>query len=118
MSDFPKIQTAIPKQRYQFGEYGISVLGEIESSDPRTYQYIMAFVPEGKQEPVLYICSEKSPPKDRHEGSHRLRVINQAMSEIMSTGDQWRDLDTFCGEALKLGEQLLGLAGEQPVKLM
>lgn len=118
MSDFPKIQTAIPKQRYQFGEYSISVLGEIESPDPRSYQFIMAFVPEGKSEPVLYICSEKSPPKDRHEGSHRLRVVNQAMSEIMSTGDQWRNLETFSEEALKLGEQLLGLSGEQPVRLM
>ncbi len=118
MSHFPKIQTAIPKQRYQFGEYSISVLGEIESPDPQTYQYIMAFVPEGKSQPVLYICSEKSLPKDRHEGSHRLRVINQAMSEIMSTGDQWRDLDTFSEEALKLGKQLLGLAGEQPARLM
>jgi len=118
MSGFPKIQTAIPKQRYQFGEYVISVLGEIESPDPQSYQFIMAFVPEGKSEPVLYICSEKSLPKDRHEGSHRLRVVNQAMSEIMSTGDQWRNLETFSGEALKLGEQLLGLAGEQPVRLM
>ena len=118
MTDFPKIQTAIPRQRYQFGEYSISVLGEIESPDPQTYQFIMAFVPEGKSEPVLYICSEKSPPKDRHEGSHRLRVVNQAMSEIMSTGDQWRNLETFSEEALKLGEQLLGLSGEQPVKLM
>ncbi len=118
MSQFPKIQTAIPKQRYQFGEYGISVLGEIESADLQAYQYIMAFVPEGKPEPVLYICSEKSLPKDRHEGSHRLRVINQAMSEVMSVGDQWGDLDSFSAEALKLGEQILGLAGEQPVKLM
>ena len=118
MSNFPIIQTAIPRQRYQYGEYSVSVLGEIESPDPQNYQFIMAFVPEGKSQPVLYVCSQKTRPKDRHEGSHQLRVINQAMSEIMSTDDQWRDLDTFVAEALKLGEQMLALTGERLTKLM
>jgi hypothetical protein len=118
MSNFPSIHTAIPKQRYQYGEYSISVLGEIESPDPQNYQYIMAFVPEGKSQPVLFVCSQKSFPKDRHLGSHQLRIVNQAMSEIMSTDDRWRDMDSFVAEALKLGEQILGLAGERLTQLM
>ena len=118
MSTFPKIQRAIPKKRYQMGEYGVTVLGEVESPDIANYHYIMAFVPDGKNEPVLYICSERTLPKDRHEGSHRLRVINTAMSEVMDVNDQWRDLDTFCAEALKIGAQVLSLADEQAVPLM
>lgn len=118
MAEFPKIQRAIPKKRYQLGEFGVTVLGEIESPDIRTYQYIMAFVPEGKDQPVLYVCSERTPPKDRHDGTHQLRVINQAMSEVMDISDQWRELDIFCSEGLKIGNQILGLADEQAVPLM
>lgn len=120
MSDtnFPKINRAIPRKRFQVGEYSVTVLGEVESPDIASYQFIMAFVADGKQEPALYITSEKTPPKDRHEGSHRLRVINSAMSEIMDTADHWKDIDTFTPEAMKLGMQILGLSGEQPSQLM
>ena len=41
MADFPKIQRAIPKKRYQLGEFGVTVLGEIESPDIASYHYIM-----------------------------------------------------------------------------
>lgn len=116
--NFPKIQTAIPKKRYQFGEYSVTLLGEIESPDPASYRYIMAFVPDGKSEPVLFVCAEKTRPRDRHEGSHQLRVINQAMSEIMSIDDRWGDLQAFADEALNIGQQVLALSGEQAVPLM
>jgi len=118
MNEFPKIQRAIPKKRYQMGEFGVTVLGEIESPDIRAYQFIMAFVPEGAASPVLYICAERTAPKDRHDGSHQLRVINHAMSEVMDIGDQWRDLETFCDEGLKLGAQVLGLKDEQAIALL
>ena len=118
MSEFPKIDRAIPKKRYQLGEFGVTVLGEIESSDIPSYHYIMAFVPDGKNEPVLYVSSEKTPPNKRSDGSHQLRVINQAMSEVMDINDQWRDLEVFAAEALKLGAQMLSLGDEQAVPLM
>ena len=118
MSQFPAINTAIPKKRYQVGDYGVTVLGEIDSSDPVSYQYIMAFVPEGARQPVLYVCSEKALPKDRHAGSHQLRVINSAMSEVVDQGDQWRDLEAFTGQALQLGMQMLGLNNETVATLM
>ena len=118
MSQFPKINRAIPKQRYQAEDYAISVLGEIESPDPQSYHLIMAFVPDGKTEPVLYICSEKVPPNKRHDGSHQLRVINHAMSEVMDQSDSWKDVDSFAAEALKMGCQLLKVEPEKAVKLM
>ena len=118
MAEFPNIQRAIPKKRFQMGEYGVTILGEIESADIASYHYIMAFVPDGKNEPVLYVTAERTPPKDRHEGSHRLRVINQAMSEIMDTSDQWKDLEQFSAEGLKIGAQVLSLSDEQAIPLM
>jgi len=118
MSDFPKISTAIPKKRYQLGEYSITLLGEVETPDFPGYFYIMAFVPEGKTEPVLYICSEKTPPNLRHEGVARLKVINSAMSEIMDTNDSWKNLDDFAAEAINMGAELLGIQSEQVVPLM
>jgi len=118
VAEFPKITRAIPKNRYQLGEFGVTVLGEIESPDIAAYHYIMAFVPDGKQEPVLFICSEKTPPKHRHDGSHQMRVINQAMSEVMDINDKWREIEVFAAEALKVGSQVLGLGDEQAVPLL
>ncbi len=46
--DAPKIQTAIPQRRYQFGEYTGVVLGDIESGDDVKYRYILALVREGE----------------------------------------------------------------------
>jgi hypothetical protein len=55
----PKIQTAIPQRRYQFGEYTGVVLGEIESGDAVKYLYILAQRGEGK--PGFYVTAEKNP---------------------------------------------------------
>ncbi len=117
MSEFPRIQTAIPKKRFVLGEYSATILGEVESPDFPGYFFIAAFVPEGKNEPVLYICAEKSLPKNRHEGAARLKVINSAMSEVMEVADKWADLQTFATEVIPMGAQLLGLQNEQVVEL-
>lgn len=45
--DKPKITTAIPQRGYLLGEYGVMVLGEIESVDPPNYTFILAMVKEG-----------------------------------------------------------------------
>jgi len=117
LSQFPKIQTAIPRQRFVIGDYTATILGEVESTDYPGYFFIAAFVPEGKTEPVLYICSEKNLPKDRHNGVARLRVVNQAMSEIMEVDDKWKDLHQFSEQAIKMGAEFLGLQNEQVVPL-
>jgi hypothetical protein len=118
MQDRPVIKTAIPRHRYQVGDYAASLLGEIESGDVRQYRYILAFVPMGKREPELYVCAEQVPPEDRADGAYRLRLVSEALSEVLDSDDRWGDLDAFAEQALKLGAQVLGLQREQVVKLL
>ncbi|MCB1786629.1 MAG: hypothetical protein H6953_15590 [Chromatiaceae bacterium] len=118
MSGFPKIQRAIPQRRYQYGEYAVTVLGDIESGDGRDYRFIAAFVREGESQPRLFVASERLPPGRRGDGSHALRLINSAMDEVLDVGDQWAVLDAFVDQALQLGAQTLGLDQEVPYQLM
>jgi len=114
----PKIATAIPQQRFQYGDYGVTILGEVTSADARDYAFIAAFVHEGESEPRLYVVSEKLPPGERDKGSHALRLINSAMDEVMEVGSRWSRLSEFRDQALKMGEQMLGLEQETPYPLM
>ncbi len=118
MADFPKIQTAIPQHRYRYGDFGVTILGEIESGDDRDYTFLAAFVHEGEAHPRLYIASEKLPPGQRDAGTHALRLINSAMDEVMETGSRWGQLSEFSDQALKMGAQMLGLEQETPYQLM
>lgn len=114
----PLIRTAIPKRRYQVGDYSASLLGDIESGDERSFRYILAFVQMGHRDPAFYVCCEASPPRDSANGRYRLRVINEVMSEVVDTADRWGDLDAFAEQALKLGAHALGLRQDQPVRLL
>jgi hypothetical protein len=118
MSQFPNITTAIPKRRYQLSDYSVTLLGEVESSDPVNYQYILALVPMGETKPNFFVCSERVPPKDRADGAYRLRVINSAMSEVMDQADSWGDIDAFAEQGLQLAQQALGLTSHEPMRLM
>lgn len=118
MQQRPLIRTAIPRHRYQVGDYAASLLGEIESGDHRAYRFILAFIPLGRKEPELYACAEPTPPAQRAEGAYRLRVVSEALSEVVDTDDRWGDLEAFAAQALKLGTQALGLQREQVVQLM
>lgn len=118
MSEFPRIQTAIPQRRYHYGDYAVSVLGEIESGDEHDYQFVAAFVLEGENQPKLFVVAERQPPGQRQQGSHALRVINSAMNEVMEIDDRWGRLDDFTTQALQIGAQLLSLEQETPFKLM
>jgi hypothetical protein len=113
--DAPKIQTALPQRRYQFGEYTGVVLGEIESGDGVKYQYILALVREGEGQPSFYVTAEKNPRRRAQEGSHRLRVITQGLDEEVGCSDAWTDLDAFCTEAFNVAAKVLGLPDERPV---
>lgn len=117
MSSFPKIKTAIPQRRYQYGDYGVTVLGEIESGDERDYQFVAAFVKDGESRPRLYVVSERLPPGQRDRGSHALRVINSAMDELMDVDSRWAGLADFSHQALQMGAQMLGLEQEIPYPL-
>jgi hypothetical protein len=118
MQGKPSIKTAIPKRRYQIGDFSASLLGDIESGDARQFRYILAFVQMGQGEPALYLCSEPSPPSEWDRGRYALRVINDAMSEVVDTDDRWGQEEAFAEQAVKLGVQALGLQQERVVRLM
>jgi hypothetical protein len=115
--EVPKIQTAIPQRRYQFGEYSGVVLGEIESTDAVKYRYILALVRAGESRPGFYVTAEKNPRGRAHEGSHRLRVVTQGLDEEIESSNRWENLDDFCAEAFVVAAKVLGLSDEQPVRL-
>lgn len=115
----PKIQTAIPKQRYRLGDYQAVVLGDIESGDGRRYQYILALVRDGESQPVFYITAEKNPRKlAQEQGAFRLRVITEGMDEELGSSDRWDELEAFAQEGLTLAAEALGLGGEAPERLI
>lgn len=118
MQDKPIIRTAIPKRRYQIGDHSATLLGEIESGDARAFRYILAFVPLGQREPILYVCAEVTPPREQGQGRYRLRFVNANLSEIMGNDDRWGDLDTFAEQGLKLGVQALGLQRDAVVRIL
>jgi len=118
MKDRPVIKTAIPKRRYQIGDYSASLLGEIDSGDSRRFHYILAFVQMGRTEPSFYVCAEHAPPATSSEGRFLLRVINEAMSEVVDTNDRWGDMDSFAEQGVRLGSQALGLQREQVLRLL
>lgn len=118
MQNRPIIKTAIPKGRYQIGDFSASLLGEVESGDDRDYRYILAFVPMGKREPSFYVCAERVRPAESAQGGYRLRIINEAMSEVMDTADQWGDKEHFSEQGIALACQALGLQQEQVIKLL
>ena len=117
MSDFPAIKRAVPLQRYQVGEYGATLLGEVDSGDGIDYRFILAFVEEGAAKPSFFVCSERVGSAESG-GACQIRVISSAMSEVLGVSDAWKDADSFLTEALKLGMQALGLTSEQPYRLM
>lgn len=118
MQDRPKIKTALPKRRYQIGDHAATVLAEIESDDGRRYHFILAMVPMGEQEPVLYVTSEQAPADRRGEGAYDLRVISSSLTDVLDTADRWENLDQFADQAIDLAQQVLGLTNQQVVKLM
>ena len=118
MSDLPIIRTAIPQRRYRVGEFDVTLLGDVESGDGIDYRYILAFVEEGSPRPTFYVCSERNPPGERGAGSHRLRMVNAVMSEVLGSADAWRDIDAFAEEGLRIGIKALSLTDERAVRLM
>lgn len=111
--DFPKISTAIPRRRYRFGVYTVTVLDDIESPDAVEYRYLMAYVKDGEQQPSVFVSCERATGEQLKQGRLQIRVINRSLDEVIDANDQLANLDKFCDQGLKLGSQLLGLQDEQ-----
>lgn len=109
----PGIVTAIPVRRYSFGEFTLTVLGEVESSDGIRYAYVMAVIQGQDPEPGIYITAEQT------TGSVcDMRLVMRDGAEIIGRSEQWTDLDLFVEEAVRVVSQVLNLSDEVPYQLL
>ena len=109
----PAIQTAIPLRRYSYGEFTLTVLGEIESGGDTRYAWVMAVSQGQNPEPGIYLTAEQV------AGSgHDMRIIMADGEQVIGHSEQWSDLDMFVEEAVKVVSQVLNLSDETPYQLM
>ena len=112
----PGIVTAIPKRRYQLGEFSLVVLGEIESNDNRDYGYIMAVVQGTDPEPGIYITAERS--HETGSDGYVMRLVMRDGEDIIGSSQAWHDLDAFADEAIGVVSRILNLTDEEPYRMM
>ncbi|MGM0594117.1 MAG: hypothetical protein ACQETD_06240 [Pseudomonadota bacterium] len=109
----PQITTAIPKRRYQLGDFSVTVLGEVESGDGQDYRYIFAMMPEGNSDPDFYVVAIR-----QSQDEYLLKLITPNMEKELDVSGAWSDLDIFCDQAISLAQQVLGLKDEAAHRLM
>jgi len=109
----PTIQSAIPKRRYQFGEFAITLLTDINSNDPVSYLFIAAVLREGSSKPEVYITCEAITANE--ESTCRIRVLSDLDEHIISENKQWRHEQQFCDYALQGIQQMFELTDETPI---
>ena len=115
----PTIQSAIPKRRYQFGEFVITLLSDIESDDTAAYLYIAAVMREGSNQPEVYITCEtiSSENQPANKPDCRIRVLTENDEHLIGEGTQWKHEQTFCDYALDGIQQMFQLTDETPILL-
>jgi hypothetical protein len=116
MENKPAITTAIPKRRYRLGEFTLTVLGDIESSDGIDYQYIMAVIQGQDPEPGMYITAERPDTPGGRELS--MRLVMRDGTEVIGSSEQWVSLEMFTGEAIDIVSRILNLSDETPYQLL
>lgn len=109
----PSISTAIPLRRYKFGEFTLTVLGDIESPDERKYRYILAVIQGENPEPGLYVTAERGSGEEL-----AMRVMMSDGDEVVGHSEQWGDLDEFAEESINIVSRVLNLSDETPYQLM
>lgn len=118
MENKPDIKTAIPQQRYQLGQFSVTILGDIETGDANDYRYILAVVHEGNPEPGLYLTCEPAPQEARDKGHWAMRLILPDGAQVFAADDAWDDIDAFARDGLAAVQQLLQLTDEEPFRLV
>ena len=118
----PSISTAIPKQRYKFGGYTIVVLEEILSNDEIEYEYLLAAIKDGHNEPEVFITCERASNTEVSKGSHIVRVFAEQLNadesgKIIDQSNTWSNKAAFISYALSGFQQMLQLQDEQPIPL-
>lgn len=109
----PSFATAIPLRRYKYGEFTLTVLGDIETPDVIDYRYILAVAQGSDPEPGLYITAEQGAGEELV-----MRIMMRDGDEVIGHSGQWRDLDMFVDEALSIVSRILNLSDETPYQLM
>ncbi len=110
----PQIRTAIPQRRYQLGEFMVSVLGDVESSDGIEYRYIMAVARESEPQPQLFVSAERN----GNGAGWQLRVSMAQGSQSLGGDEGLRDLDRFTTAGLEVVRKMLALEDEEPYRLL
>ena len=114
----PGIQTAIPKRRYRIGDFFAVILGEVTSKDQSQYEYILALLPDGEQEPILYITAERVVADVTPDPLTVVRVIAEGGERVLGPEQRWCDLDLFAEDALAMVKQVMCLGQEEPRRLL
>ncbi len=109
----PNILTALPKRRYQYGEYAVTLLSDISSTDATSYLYLIAVIRDGYDKPEVYITCE--PQKSNN--TYSVRVISEHEEHIISEDPQWKNEQKFCDFALQGIKQMFNLSDEDPILL-
>lgn len=113
----PRITTAIPKRRYHIGTFHGVILGDIESPDPRQYFFILALVPEGTDDPVLYVIAEEVLTED-DERAVVITVRSETGEKVLGPNPRWKDIDHFSDDAVAISQRVMQLTDEMPSRLM
>lgn len=111
----PTIQSAIPKRRYQFGEFIITILSDIESADTHSYLYIAAVLREGSTQPEVYITCESI--TSDNTSNYRIKVLSENDEHIINEDPHWKHEQKFCDYALEGIQQMFQLTDETPARL-
>lgn len=114
----PAIKTAIPKHRYQLGAFTVTVLGEIETSDPTPYQFVAAVMRDGDPEPGMYLTVER--PANAVEGKTALplKLVMRDGSQSVKESERWWDVEVFTADALDYVRTILDMQDEEPYRLL
>lgn len=113
MLNKPSIQRAVPQRRYQFGEFSMVILGDIESQDALNYRYILAVVRDGDPEPGVYLTCEAG-----RNGRLQVRLVMRDGAEVIAEDPAYADLEVFATAGLDVLRQLLNLGDEEPYRLL
>ena len=114
----PAIKTAIPKHRYQLGAFTVTVLGEIETSDPVPYQFVAAVMRDGDSEPGIYLTVERPAGAVEGKSALPLKLVMRDGTQLVKESERWWDVEVFTADALDYVRSILDMQDEEPYRLL
>ena len=114
----PKIGRALPKRRYQIGEYSAVLLGEIENVENFHFIYFLAMVKDGDREPSICISFEQEMASDADDQPYSINLYTKDQKQILAYSPQALSMDEFDKGALQTAMKILQLTDEKPCRLL